>query len=290
MGQEVGIRSFEREVWARGWGKRVGKMRSVILLSFDVEEFDVPLEYGQTIAAQTQCEVSRQGLEAVLALLDRLQIRATFFTTAHFALQYPHLIAAIAQTHEVASHGFYHSSFEVADLAKSKQVLENITGQPVLGYRMARLQPVQDADIVAAGYGYNSSMNPTYLPGRYNNLGKPRSPYYSEGLLNIPVSVTPWIRFPLFWLSFKNLPLWAYQWACWVTLRRDRQINLYFHPWEFTNLHSYPLPGYIRRHSGKPMLRRLAQYLRWAKRQGQFITFSEFHQVTFARFQIQHRE
>lgn len=260
-----------------------GAMGSVILLSFDVEEFDVPLEYGQPISEQTQFTVSYQGLEAVLALLAQLQIRATFFTTANFALQYPQLIAAIAQTHEIASHGFYHSSFEVADLAKSKQVLENITGQPVLGYRMARLQPVQDADIAAAGYRYNSSINPTYLPGRYNHLTKSRSPYFSDELLNIPVSVTPWIRFPLFWLSFKNLPLWLYQAACWVTLQCDRHLNLYFHPWEFSNLHRYSLPGYIRRHSGKPMLRRLEQYLRWARRQGQFITFAEFHAVTFKR-------
>lgn len=258
-------------------------MGSVILLSFDVEEFDVPLEYGQSISEQTQFTVSYQGLEAVLALLAQLRIRATFFTTANFALQYPQLIAAIAQTHEIASHGFYHSSFEVADLAKSKQVLENITGQAVLGYRMARLQPVQDSDLAAAGYRYNSSLNPTYLPGRYNHLTKPRSPYFSDELLNIPVSVTPWIRFPLFWLSFKNLPLWLYQFACWVTLHCDRHLNLYFHPWEFANLHRYTLPGYIRRHSGKPMLRRLEQYLRWAKRQGQFITFAEFYAVTLKR-------
>jgi hypothetical protein len=35
---------------------------------------------------------------------------------------------------------------------------------------MAGLQPVDDAEIEKAGYEYNSSMNPTYIPGRYNNL------------------------------------------------------------------------------------------------------------------------
>ncbi len=71
---------------------------------------------------------------------------------------------------------------------------------------MARLQKVPDREIEAAGYTYNSSMNPTYLPGRYNNFFQPRTPYYSNQLLNIPVSVTPLLRFPLFWLSFKTCP------------------------------------------------------------------------------------
>jgi len=56
---------------------------------------------------------------------------------------------------------------------------------------MAGLQPVDDADIEKAGYEYNSSMNPTYIPGRYNNLSKPRTAYYTNKLLNLPISVTP---------------------------------------------------------------------------------------------------
>jgi peptidoglycan/xylan/chitin deacetylase (PgdA/CDA1 family) len=102
-------------------------MEKLILLSFDVEEFDVPLEYGQAIAESQQFRVSMQGLELVLALLERLQVRATFFVTANFALHHPSTILAMAQHHEVASHGFYHSSFQMADLARSKQTLETIT-------------------------------------------------------------------------------------------------------------------------------------------------------------------
>jgi hypothetical protein len=69
---------------------------------------------------------------------------------------------------------------------------------------MPRLKEVEDREIEKAGYEYNSSMNPTYLPGRYNNFFKTRTRYYSNNLLNIPISVTPLIRFPLFWLSFKT--------------------------------------------------------------------------------------
>lgn len=251
-------------------------MDRLILLSFDVEEFDVPEEYGQILEDSVKFKVSAEGLENVLKLLDRLNIRATFFTTANFAIHHPSKMLEIAKKHEVASHGFYHSAFCVEDLARSKQALEEILDQQITGFRMARLQPVEDREIQLAGYQYNSSMNPTYLPGRYNNFSKSRLPYHSEKLLNIPVSVTPLIRFPLFWLSFKNLPLPLYKLASRITLHWDSYLNLYFHPWEFTNIRGYQLPGYIKKRSGKEMLDRLENYLTWLRPLGKFVTFSEF--------------
>lgn len=251
-------------------------MNKAILLSFDVEEFDVPEEYGQPLPESVKFTISRQGLEPILELLEQLNIRATFFTTAHFALHHPDLMRAIAQRHEIASHGFYHSSFAVADLEKSRQTLEAITHTPITGFRMARLQKVDDRAIAGAGYAYNSSMNPTYLPGRYNNFFQPRTVHYSRQLLNIPVSVTPLIRFPLFWLSFKHLPLPLYQAASLLTLQIDRYLSLYFHPWEFTDISSFALPGYIKRHSGLPMLRRLQRYLTGMQATAEFLTYEEF--------------
>jgi len=251
-------------------------MTKVVLLSFDVEEFDVPEEYGQQVPNDVKFAVSRNGLEPILQLLDDLNIRATFFTTANFALHHRSLMQTMAQTHEIASHGFFHSSFEVADLHESRRALAEIVGTPITGFRMARLQKVNDWDIEDAGYAYNSSVNPTYLPGRYNNFFQPRTAHYSNTLLNIPVSVTPLLRFPLFWLSFKHFPLPLYQLASHYTLQVDRYISLYFHPWEFTDISQFALPGYIKRRSGFPMLCRLKRYLTWLKCQAEFITYAEF--------------
>jgi hypothetical protein len=251
-------------------------MNRAILLSFDVEEFDIPEEYGQTLDDGVKFDISLQGLNSVLHLLEQLNLRVTFFVTANFAIHYPQIIEAMAQRHEIASHGYFHSAFELADLRKSKQTLEAITHTHVRGYRMARLRKIDDAAIATAGYDYNSSMNPTYLPGRYNNFFEPRTAYYSKQLFNIPVSVTPVIRFPLFWLSFKNLPLILIQFATWLTLRSDRYVSLYFHPWEFTDISAFQLPSYVKRHSGAPMVQRLRHYLTWLKTQGKFITYSEF--------------
>jgi peptidoglycan/xylan/chitin deacetylase (PgdA/CDA1 family) len=126
--------------------------RPQILLSFDLEEFDVPEEYGQAIAPAERLRVGLEGLDALLRMLDRHQILVTFFVTAYFAANFPDRIQAIAARNcEIASHGFYHDSFTVADLAQSRAVLRRISGQPITGFRMARLQPVAEAAIVAAG-------------------------------------------------------------------------------------------------------------------------------------------
>jgi peptidoglycan/xylan/chitin deacetylase (PgdA/CDA1 family) len=260
----------------------IDPMTNAILLSFDVEEFDIPEEYGQTVPESVKFDVSRSGLQAVLAILAELDVVATFFVTAHFADHHPELIQQISQRYEIASHGYYHDRFELADLARSKQRLESITQKTVQGFRMARLQPIDESAIADAGYAYNSSMNPTYLPGRYNHLDKPRSAHYDRHqLFQLPISVTPWVRIPLFWLSFKNFPWRLLQCLNHWTINHDCYLNIYFHPWEFTDISAFTLPGYVKRRSGKEMQQRLYKYITWLKLQGQFMTISEFQRQRY---------
>ncbi len=247
-----------------------------VLLTFDLEEFDVPEEYGTKLEFDKQIEVTTLGLTRLIDLLDRHQVACTFFTTATFAQQKPELIKTIAEKHEIASHGFYHSSFHTADLKTSREVLEKIIDKPITGFRMARLAPVDDLEVEKAGYKYNSSMNPTYVPGRYNNLDKPRTAFYSGSVLNVPTSVTPSLRVPLFWLSFKNFPLWYFKSIMMKTLKRDKVVSLYFHPWEFTDVSNFGLPKYISKYSGEKMLQRLEETIMDLKPNSKFITMNEY--------------
>jgi peptidoglycan/xylan/chitin deacetylase (PgdA/CDA1 family) len=242
-----------------------------ILLSFDIEEFDMPLEYGKQLPFEEQIRVSVEGSRSILNVLAAHGISATFFSTVVFATQAPEIIDRInKENHELASHGYYHSQFEPAHLATSRTELEKLSGKPVGGFRMARMMPVDDHAIAAAGYRYNSSLNPVYLPGRYNNFFKPRTLFQSHGLQQLPASAVPLIRFPLFWLSFHNLPLGLYKAACQVTIQRDGYLNTYFHPWEFTDLSNpaYGLPGYVIKNSGDKMRERFDAWIRWAKKRG----------------------
>jgi hypothetical protein len=256
-------------------------MKSV-LLSFDIEEFDMPLEYGKTIAFQDQIRISQEGTAKILDLLKQYKINATFFSTVVFAKHSPELIARIrSEGHELASHSYYHSKFEPSHLAESKRELEALSGLPVTGFRMPRMMAVNNNDLLEAGYRYNSSLNPTYLPGRYNNLSRPRTSFNEDGLIQLPASVTPLVRFPLFWISFHNLPLPLYNGLCRRTMNHDGYLNIYFHPWEFIDLTSsfFGLPGFVSRNSGKKMIERFDGWLKWMNEQPYtFTTISSFLQ------------
>ena len=95
----------------------------------------------------------------------------------------------------------------------------------------------------------------------------------------IPASVTPTVRLPLFWLSLKNFPFALYKQLCRQTLRADGFLNLYVHPWEFTDLSMYDkIPAYVRRHSRDVLLDRVEALLRYLKPQGEFSTMQTFTQ------------
>ena len=128
-----------------------------VTLGFDVEEFDFPLERGRGIDFGTQLAVSSEGLEFLLDLLARLELRATFYTTANFALHRTDLVRRIvAGGHEVASHDYYHGLTAGSDPAGSRRTLEELTGQRIVGYRAPRLAAASSAALAAAGYRYRS--------------------------------------------------------------------------------------------------------------------------------------
>jgi hypothetical protein len=247
-----------------------------ILLTFDVEEFDIPEEYGQTLDWQTKMDMGTQGLISVNTIIESYPIVCTLFTTAKFAQDQSQLIKQLSNKHEIASHGYDHSHFEVSHLKLSKNILEQIIEKPITGYRMARLAPVDDLAIQDAGYEYNSSMNPTWIPGRYNNLSKPRSPYFVNNVLTVPTSVTPNFRIPLFWLTIKNFPMWWIKRELVHTLKHDGFLSLYFHPWEFISIDGYELPGYIANKSGAQMSDRLHQIIELLLNEGEFKTMQTF--------------
>jgi peptidoglycan/xylan/chitin deacetylase (PgdA/CDA1 family) len=219
---------------------------------------------------EEQIEVSAIGTAIILDILDKHKIPATFFSTVIFAQNARDQIArVVGDGHELASHGYYHSQFIPQHLADSRKILEEISGKPVTGFRMARMMPVDDHEIQQAGYQYNSSLNPIYLPGRYNNFFKPRTLFRTKELIQLPASVTPLIRVPLFWLSFHNFPLQLYKAACLRTINNDGYLNIYFHPWEFTDLTNprYGLPAFVSRNSGEKMIRRFDAWIKWMKKQ-----------------------
>ena len=119
-----------------------------ILLSFDTEEFDVPKEHGVDFTLEQGMEVSREGTRRILDVLKQNGVKATFFCTGNFARLAPEVMQRIMdEGHEVACHGVDHWQPKETDFVESKQIVEQVTGLKVNGYRQPRMFPVVESEI-----------------------------------------------------------------------------------------------------------------------------------------------
>lgn len=249
-----------------------------VLLSFDVEEFDMPLEYGTSITATEQLSAGKKGLDAIAPILNHPNIASTLFTTAHFATQFSESIQSYSAKHEIASHTYYHSWFTPEHLKTSKAQLEKIIDAPVTGLRMPRMKAVDLQWVADAGYEYDSSLHPTWIPGKYNHLRATRTLSFQSDIPQLPASVSPNLRIPLFWLSFKNFPYSVYKKLVLQTLRKDGYCCLYFHPWEFIDISSYGLPKFTYRIQGEALVERLYRLIGDLEKEASFISIRDFIQ------------
>ena len=253
----------------------------MILLSFDTEEFDVPREHGVDFSLEEGMKVSVEGTNRILDVLKQNGVKATFFCTGNFAEHAPEVMQRIMdEGHEVACHGVDHFHPKESDVKQSKEIIERVTGRHVYGYRQPRMFPVSDEAIEQAGYLYNSSLHPAFIPGRYMHLKESRTPFYRGKVLEIPASVSPWFRLPVFWLACHHYPQWLYHFLCRWTLCHDGQFVIYFHPWEFIDLNEHQewkIPYIIRRHTGAAMCQRLEALIHcFQKKQALFETYTAF--------------
>jgi len=248
-------------------------MTQKFYLSFDFEECDLPRESGVDFPIEEGMRYSIEGANAILDVLERHGVKATFFCTLNFAERAEGVMRRIiAGGHEIAAHGVDHFHQTAEDPFRCKEGLERLYGVKVVGYRQPRMFPVDDAALARAGYLYNSSLNPAFVPGRYNHWDVPRTPFRKEGLLQVPASVTPLIRFPLFWLALHLLPESLYRALVRRTLRHDGRVVTYFHPWEFSSLNEraaeLKVPLLIRAHLGPAMVARLDRLIASLVRRG----------------------
>ncbi|KPF45887.1 polysaccharide deacetylase [beta proteobacterium AAP51] len=236
-----------------------------------------------------ECRVER-NVDCILAMLAERQVQATFFTLGWVAERYPQLVRRIVEGgHELASHGYGHERAsdlsEAAfreDITRSKKLLEDLSGQPVLGYRAPSFS-IGTGNLWAfdqlarAGYRYSSSIYPI----KHDHYGMPDSPRFAyrvgAGLLEVPITT---VR-----MGQRNLPstgggwfrLMPYALSRWMLQRVNRQDReaaiFYFHPWE-VDPGQPRIPGidaktrfrhYVNLERNEAKLRQLLQDFRWGR-------------------------
>lgn len=109
-----------------------------------------------------------EGLKRCLEMLQRQNLRTTFFVPGRIAEVYPDKVKAIAAAgHELAYHGYLHEATvdmpateEEENMSRSEALLEEISGQKVVGYRgPLDLLPNCALELMAKrGYQYGSTL------------------------------------------------------------------------------------------------------------------------------------
>src|SRR5262245_52693362 len=146
-----------------------------VILSFDVEEhYRIEAATHLPVEPEYELHCRRRLGEATRWLLDRLaehRIRATFFVVGQIARHNPDLVRAVARAgHEVASHGWDHQRVHHftpqafrEDIRRSRDALEQLSSQPVVGYRAPTFSVVRETAwaldvLVEEGLVYDSSI------------------------------------------------------------------------------------------------------------------------------------
>ena len=122
-----------------------------VLLTFDLdgetafEEMHPGVSYWVTQGGYGP----RRGVYRILDLLDESEIKATFCVVGLTAERYPEAVEEIvSRGHEVACHGYTHRGYNALEpeeeregIVTSRKILEEFTGERVVGHRTPRWRP-----------------------------------------------------------------------------------------------------------------------------------------------------
>lgn len=127
------------------------------ILTFDIEDwFHANYDHIDSDSFRGSSSNFRRNMDELLELCARTHSHATFFTLGCIGEDYPDVVKKIVeQGHDLASHGYSHqlaykqtkAEFK-QDVQKSIDILSNLVGKKILGYR------APSWSIVEKNYGY----------------------------------------------------------------------------------------------------------------------------------------
>jgi polysaccharide deacetylase family protein (PEP-CTERM system associated) len=225
-------------------------------LTIDVEDYFQVSNFSSIIPYKKWKDYDLRVVEntkKILAILDEYKTKATFFVLGWLAERIPEVVREIYEKgHEIASHGYTHQVlYDVGpywfriDVARSKQILEQITGAKVDGYRAPSFSITNKTlwalkILSEEGHKYDSSMFPIQNHDRY---GMPEAnPFLhqielgeNDRLVEFPLSTTKFLgkRVPIAGGGY--LRLLPYAFMKWGIRRINGQgfpAMVYLHPWE----------------------------------------------------------
>jgi polysaccharide deacetylase family protein (PEP-CTERM system associated) len=272
-------------------------------LTFDVEEWFQVENLKQHISRQdwdTKPSSITKNTQRILGILAEHDIKATFFVLGWIAEKYPSIVKEISSAgHEIASHGYGHDLTYILndqsiqnDIKKSKQLLEDVTGHTINGYRAPNFsidERLMDL-LKTQGFVYDSSYLPFKLNKRYGRVERIKEDehgilWHENGLAEIPISMG-WLgsfKFPASGGAyFRLIPFTFFRYFVGQILEIKPFYNFYLHPWEFEpeqpRISNIKLNYKIRHYTGlSRTASKIEKLIKFLKDNGcRFITISDY--------------
>ena len=225
------------------------------VLTIDVEDYFHVAALSKSIKPEDWDTISprvAKNSHQRLDLFDEKDVKATHFILGWVAERCPELIREIENRgHEIACHGYspqlvYKQSPAVfeQETIDSKNLLEDIIGKPVQGYRAASYSITRKSlwalDILAEmGFKYDSSIFPI-AHDRYGIIGSPELPHVLETPNKIRLVEYPLSTFRSLGQSipvagggyFRLYPYWLSKFFYRKLNQQSTPFVFYLHPWE----------------------------------------------------------
>lgn len=153
--------------------------RSAVTLGFDMDDESVVLTVNpenrtRLSVMSHQAYGAVTGMPRILAMLKRLELKATFFCPGYTAERYPDLVRQVRdEGHELAHHGYLHEAIqgmteqqEADVLDRGLDALERVAGIRPVGYRAPMWETTYSTArlLLDRGFLYDSSLMDSDVP------------------------------------------------------------------------------------------------------------------------------
>lgn len=197
-----------------------------------------------------------KNFSKLLDIFNKKNIRVSCFFLGWVAEKFPNLVKeAVAEGHEIASHGYAHrlvydmtAEEFFMDAVKSKEILENITGKAVLGYRASGFSITKKTSwyydkLIESGYLYDSSVFPASREHGGLEIGSSIPHILSKDsgeIIEFPITTTRILgkRVCLFGGGYLRLfPYFLIRRYAMTVLKQGSPVIFYIHPREIDPAH-----------------------------------------------------
>ncbi|MFQ5891265.1 MAG: polysaccharide deacetylase family protein, partial [Candidatus Methanofastidiosia archaeon] len=248
-----------------------------VLITVDTER-DLPPVLSSYLGVE-------EGVPLILELLERYEVRATFFVTGEVMERYPEVISKILQNHEVGLHGMFHEDFTLLEKGeKRKRILmaqDALEGLSERAYSFRAPGHSADTELlnILEELGFNVEAS------AHRDISYPYHPseknWLIEGemkILRIPLSHTPEYFYPsaIYDKSFTDAYRYVLESQKYKALK---VVVIGVHSWEFVELEVLGHESYSKP-SGEYTYQSLEELFKYLKHKNtRFLTVREFFEI-----------